>query len=118
MPDRLKSKLKYLESIDENDFPYLIADILAHHYSHQNAKVVDGPGDGKRDIFSVTPKGDKVISQCKYHYDFSKTCGSSETDEIVLALNNFGCNTGFFVLQENSLLRVRENILIITFNLI
>lgn len=96
MSGKPKDKLKYLESLDENDFPYLVADILTHHYSHQNVKVVDGPGDGKRDLFSVNQHGEKVITQCKYHYDFSKTCGSSETDEIVLALNKFGCNTGFF----------------------
>jgi len=96
MPGRPKDKLKYLNGLNEKDFPFLIADILNLHYNHSNIKIMDGTGDGKRDIFSIDQKGNRVITQCKFHYDFSKTSGSSETDEIVIALNKFGYNHGFF----------------------
>ena len=96
MPGRPKDKLKYLNGLNEKDFLYLIADILNLHYNHSNIKIMDGTGDGKRDIFSIDQKGNRVITQCKFHYDFSKTSGSSETDEIVIALNKFGYNHGFF----------------------
>ncbi|MDB9836786.1 restriction endonuclease, partial [Flavobacteriaceae bacterium] len=96
MPGKPKDKLKYLESIDEFDFPYLIADILSSHFNHYNVRVVDGTGDGKRDVFSINRKGEKVVTQCKYHYDMGKTSGTRETDEIAIALNKFKCNIGFF----------------------
>tara|TARA_R110002051_G_scaffold142429_1_gene215633 strand:+ start:8630 stop:10441 length:1812 start_codon:yes stop_codon:yes gene_type:complete len=96
MPGKPKDKLKYLESIDQYDFPYLIADILSSYYNHHNVRVVDGTGDGKRDIFSVNSKGEKIITQCKYHYDMSKTSGTRQTDEIVIALNKYKSNIGFF----------------------
>ncbi|MCU0422801.1 MAG: restriction endonuclease [Bacteroidia bacterium] len=96
MPGKLKDKLKYLEGINELDFPYLIADILVLHFNHGNVKVVDGTGDGKRDVFSINPRGEKVVTQCKFHYDFNKTSGTNETDEIVIALNKFNCSNGFF----------------------
>ena len=96
MPGKLKDKLEYLEGINELDFPFLIGDILALHFNHGDVKVVDGTGDGKRDVFSITPQGEKVITQCKFHYDFNKTSGTKETDEIVIALNKFKCFNGFF----------------------
>jgi len=96
MPGKPKDKLKYLEGINEFDFPFLVADILALHYKHENVKVVDGTGDGKRDVFSINPQREKVVTQCKFHYDFDKTCGTKETDEIVIALNKFRCLNGIF----------------------
>jgi Restriction endonuclease len=96
MPGRLQNKLQYLSGLNEKDFPYLIADILKLHLQHTNVKVVDGTGDGKRDIFSISEKKEKTITQCKFHYDFNTTSGTSETDEIVIALNKFGCSKGVF----------------------
>lgn len=96
MAGKPSEKLKYLSGLNEKDFPFLIGDILSVHYKHNNVKVMDGTGDGKRDIFSLDPQGNKVITQCKFHYDFTKTSGSSETDEIVIALNKFSYTNGFF----------------------
>lgn len=96
MPGRVKDKLDYLSGLNEKDFPYLIADILKLHLHHTDVKVVDGTGDGKRDIFSISEKGAKTITQCKFHYDFDKTSGTSETDEIVIALNKFDYSNGIF----------------------
>lgn len=96
MPGKPNDKLEYLKGLNEKDFPYLIADILAVHYKHNKVKVVDGTGDGKRDIFSIDIRGNEVITQCKYHYNFSTTSGTNETDEIIIALSKFDCYHGFF----------------------
>jgi hypothetical protein len=96
MPGKPKDKLEYLRGINQVDFPFLIGDILALHFGHKGVKIVDGTGDGKRDVFSVDSNGERVITQCKFHYDFNKTSGTSETDEIVIALNKFTCTNGFF----------------------
>ncbi|MDC8005001.1 restriction endonuclease [Aureisphaera galaxeae] len=96
MPGKPKDKLQYLEGINELDFPFLIGDILTQHFNHRNVKIVDGTGDGKRDVFSINLRGEEVVTQCKFHYDFNKTSGTRETDEIVIALNKFKCSNGFF----------------------
>jgi len=96
MPGKPKNKLKYLENINPFDFPFLIADILTLHFHHTNVKVVDGTGDGKRDVFSLDKYNNKVITQCKFHIDPLKTSGTKETDEIVLALHKFKYNSGIF----------------------
>lgn len=96
IPGKKDEKLKFLESIGEKEFPYLIGDILFHVKGHSNIKILDGPGDGRRDILSNDSNNKKCITQCKFHYDSTKTVGSRETDEIVLALNKFDCSKGFF----------------------
>lgn len=96
MSGKLEDKIKYLESLDETEFVHLIADILSIHFNHTNVKIVDGPGDGKRDIFSLNKNFEKTITQCKFHYDSKKTSGTRETDEIVIALNKFDYSNGFF----------------------
>ncbi|NHM07607.1 restriction endonuclease [Flavobacterium sp. CYK-4] len=96
MAGKPNDKLKYLDGLNEKDFPFLIGDILSIHFRHYDVKVMDGTGDGKRDIFSIDRRGNKVVTQCKFHYDFNKTSGSSETDEIIIALNKFNYNQGFF----------------------
>ncbi len=96
MPGKPNNKLQYLNGLNEKDFLFLVADILSIHYNHKIVKIVDGTGDGRRDIFSVDQHGNNVITQCKFHFDFNKTSGSRETDEIVITLNKFGYNQGFF----------------------
>lgn len=96
MPGRVKDKNNYLRGLNEVEFVSLVADILYVHFKHTDVKIMDGTGDGKRDIHSVNSKQQNCITQCKFHYDFNKTCGSSETDEITIALNKFGYKAGIF----------------------
>jgi hypothetical protein len=96
IPGKVSEKLKYLEKLDEKEFPYLIADILSHFYHHTDIRIMDGTGDGKRDIHSINKYDKKAITQCKFHRDLNQTSGSSETDEIVIALSKFNCDSGIF----------------------
>lgn len=90
-------KLRLATTIDHNTLPHLVADILYFLYGHKEVCVVDGPGDGKRDVHSVQPNGVRHITQCKYHKSPNHAVGSDETDELVLALMKFGCKAGLFV---------------------
>ena len=74
----------------------LVADILFRR-GHQQIKIVDGPGDGCRDIHSLTRKGEKHLTQCKHHDDTEKTVTSKETGELPLGLIKFGYKSGLFV---------------------
>lgn len=97
VPGTPNEKLALLSTIDQTTLPHLVGDILYFVYNHRDIKVVDGPGDGKRDVHSVKPDGTRHITQCKYHENVQTTVSSSETDELILALMKFACKTGLFV---------------------
>lgn len=92
-----EEKLALLARIDQKTLPHLVGDVLFFLRNHKDVKVVDGPGDGKRDVHSVTPNDTRHITQCKYHQNTSASVSTDETDELVLALNKFGYKTGLFV---------------------
>lgn len=84
------------KKLDEKSLLSLVRDILSHR-GHSAIRVTDGPGDGKRDLHSISPEGDKCISQCKFHQDARKTCSSAELGELALAMVKFGSKTGIFI---------------------
>jgi hypothetical protein len=74
----------------------LTADIL-WIMGHSEIRVVDGPGDGGRDVHAVAQDGGRVLAQCKFHGDPDKTCSSSELSELPMALVKLGYERGVFV---------------------
>jgi hypothetical protein len=60
-------------------------------------RIVDGPGDGGRDVHAVSPRGIPALVQCKYHQDPTRTCSSRELGELPLALIKLKCRMGMFV---------------------
>lgn len=96
VPGNPEAKRALLAGLDEKSLPYLAADILAVCFKHTDVQVTDGPGDGKRDLSSVTPSGKRSASQCKFHRAFDDVVGSRETDELPTALVKFGARDGYF----------------------
>jgi hypothetical protein len=96
-PGTPAEKLVLLRGIDETSLPHLVADILYFCRSHRRVTVVDGPGDGRRDVSSTTPDGTAHLAQCKFHGDVTTAVGARETDELPVALLKFGCKSGLFV---------------------
>lgn len=96
VPGAKDKKVELLRGVTESTFPYLIADILYFHLNHTEIKVMDGPGDGRRDIYSKLESGLRAITQCKYHEDSTKSSGSRELDELPIALTKFDCRDGLF----------------------
>ncbi len=95
-PGNPKEKRQLLTCLDAESFAHLVADILCLVLGHHDVSVVDGPGDGRRDIHSVTPNGVRFLTQCKYHADTSATVSARETDELSIALLKFGVRSGLF----------------------
>lgn len=91
-----EDKIKYLDGINEKIFVNLVSDILYFELKHRDIKIMDGTGDGKRDILSINKYEKKCLTQCKFHHDLSKCSGSNETDEVVMGLLKFGYKTGNF----------------------
>lgn len=84
--------MRLLKTVGPQTLPWLVADVLALDRHHSNVKVTDGPGDGRRDILSVDPDGQPVVTQCKF--TAQRTVGSRVTDEIAIALGKFGVKQG------------------------
>lgn len=59
--------------------------------------MTDGPGDGGRDIHSVDAKGQKHLSQCKFHKNILQACTSQELAELPMAMVKLGYEGGTFV---------------------
>jgi hypothetical protein len=94
-PGKKADKLDTLIELTFKEFPYLIADIISLVLGHQQVKIMDGPGDGRRDIHSVY-NGESYLIQCKFHEDSSKTVSSRELDEIVIGLAKFDYKNAIF----------------------
>jgi len=87
---------RFLAGLNPESLARLAADIRASR-GHKQIKIVDGPGDGGRDIHSVDASGNKHITQCKYHEDLQRAATSREVGELPLALVKLGYTRGLFV---------------------
>jgi hypothetical protein len=96
VPGHPNAKWALLKGLDKDSLPFLAADILAECFGHKEIQVTDGPGDGRRDIHSVTKAGGRCVSQCKFHSGRGTAVGSRETDELPVAMVKFGAKDGFF----------------------
>jgi hypothetical protein len=93
-PGKDDEKRKLLTSLKPSDFPSLVADILYFSKGHRLIRVMDGPGDGCRDIQSADKDNVTVLTQCKCFADPEKVLGSPDANELVVALTKFGRTRG------------------------
>jgi hypothetical protein len=94
-PGRDELKRQLLASLSPADFPSLVGDILYFSKGHRQIRIMDGPGDGCRDIQSADKDEIAVITQCKCFEDPNKSVGSPAANELVVALTKFGRKRGF-----------------------
>ena len=86
----------FLQKLDERTLLDVCTDILAIE-GHKNIRIMDGPGDGQRDIHSIDANGNKCLTQSKYHAKFSQSISAQELGEVVLGMVRFGYNHGLFI---------------------
>jgi hypothetical protein len=91
-----KEATKLAKSLNERDFVLLCRDLLSSK-GHLNIRIMDGPGDGGRDIHSVTSENKKFLTQCKYHQNPTSTCSSKDISELPMASFKFGYKSGLFI---------------------
>jgi hypothetical protein len=82
--------------LDERQLERLCRDLLFLR-GHTQARIVNGPGDGGRDIHSLDATGRKHVAQSKFHADRNRACSSGEMGELPLAMTKFGAVSGLFV---------------------
>lgn len=84
-----------LTSLSPNLLTELVADLLALR-EHTQIKIVDGPGDGGRDIHSLDSRGRRHVCQCKWHRKINVTTSSAELGELPLAMVKLSYTHGLF----------------------
>ena len=55
-----------MAQLPASDFPELIEQILIQNHNHTRGDITDGPGDQSRDIHTLTPNGEKHLTQCRH----------------------------------------------------
>jgi Restriction endonuclease len=93
-PGNDEQKRLLLASLNPRSFTSLVADILYFSKGHRRISIMDGPGDGCRDIQSSDKDGVLVLTQCKCFVDTNKSVGSPDANELVVALTKFGKKRG------------------------
>jgi Restriction endonuclease len=91
-----KDATKLAKSLNEKNFVLLCRDLLSSK-GHFNIRIMDGPGDGGRDIHSVTSDNEKFLTQCKYHQSPTSTCSSKDISELPMVAIKFGYKAGLFI---------------------
>jgi hypothetical protein len=83
-------------SLDPQLLVRLAADILCNR-GQSDVRLVDGPGDGCRDVHSLATNGEKHLAQCKFKEDPTKAASSTDLQELPVALLKFGYKRGTFI---------------------
>jgi hypothetical protein len=87
---------EFLKNLDARKILNLCADIL-YVDGHTDIKIMEGPGDGQRDIHSINSNGEKCLTQSKFHSELSYTVSAKELGEVVLGMVRFGYTKGLFI---------------------
>ena len=82
--------------LDEQILVRLAQDVLFAR-GHKRIRATDGPGDGGRDVQSLTPRGNCHLVQCKFHGKPDRACSSAEVAELPTAMTKLGYEHGTFV---------------------
>jgi hypothetical protein len=92
-----KAIFQYLSQVSYDDFPEFVFDILTKIEGHKPVDITDGPGDEKQDILTITPSGQRCLTQCKHKDKLDGKYSGDELDRIVAACLRKNCSTAFFV---------------------
>lgn len=82
--------------LSPQNLPRLACDILAAR-GHREIRIVDGPGDGGRDVHSVDQGGERFITQCTHRSRRGATVTSAKLRDLPDALMKFGAKRGLFI---------------------
>ena len=95
-PER-EAIFKHIAQIGSTKFPEFILDILTHVDGHKSIDITDGPGDEKQDILTVTPSGERQLTQCKHTINYKNKYTGNELDVLFAACCRKNCKKGILV---------------------
>src|SRR5438034_2216964 len=89
--------LRYLAKIGPKRFPEFVADLLVQIDGHELVDITDGPGDEKQDILTITPQGQRQLTQCKHTRNPEKNDSGGELDQLFSAAFRKNCRKVLYV---------------------
>lgn len=95
-PER-RAVLQYIAFISPSQFPEFVADILVHAECHTLVDITEGPGDEKQDILTLTPTGERQLTQCKHTSDLTKKTTGDDLDLLFSACFRKNCSHALYV---------------------
>ena len=87
-----------MAQLPASNFPELIEQILIQNYNHARGDITDGPGDQSRDIHTITPEGNKHLTQCRHTENPHKSnLNHHDLDELWAATGRLNYQHGLLV---------------------
>lgn len=86
-----------LSQIPFSKFPEFVADILVRIHNHTLEDVTDGQGDEKQDILTITPGGNRCLTQCKHTINYKIHHNGDELDVMMGACLRKDCLEAHYV---------------------
>jgi hypothetical protein len=87
---------RYLSKIGSDKFPEFILDLLVHVKKHRAIDMNDGPGDEKQDILTITPTGERHVTQSKHTENCNQKSNGDDLDLFFGACQRKDCPLGLF----------------------
>lgn len=89
--------MAYLSHIPAKLFPEFVKDILLKIEKHTLVDVVDGPGDEKLDILTITSDGKRCLTQCKLTGNLYSKYNGDDLDLLVSACMRKQCQKALLI---------------------
>lgn len=102
--------MRFLAAIDFKRFPDFVLDILTLVEGHRPLDVTDGPGDEGQDILTLTPNGERHLTQCK-HTEGNAKRPPGEVDDLFMACLRKNCKAGLLVTNADLSIQAKSYVL-------
>src|SRR6056297_1348588 len=87
-----------MAQLPASDFPELIEQILIENHNHTRGDITDGSGDQSRDIHTITPNGEKHLTQCRHTENpYKSNLDRHDLDELWSATGRLQYDKGLLV---------------------
>jgi hypothetical protein len=95
-PER-SAVFQYMSRIGSDRFVEFVTDVLVHAEGHTLVDKTDGPGDEKQDILTLSPEGERHLTQCKHTSRYENNTSGNELDLMVTACLRKDCRSALWV---------------------
>jgi hypothetical protein len=102
--------MTYLSQITAKGFPEFVKDILVKIEGHTLVDILDGPGDEKLDILTITLDGKRCLTQCKHISNHQSKCRGDDLDLMVSACIRKNCQQALFVTNGDLTIQAKKYI--------
>lgn len=92
-----KAIFQYLSTVGPHRFQEFVADVLVLTQGHTLVDITGGPGDEKQDILTLTPDGQRQLTQCKHTVNYEAKSSGEDLDQMFSAAFRKNCQVALYV---------------------